>query len=70
MFELQDDLVPRIVSTVADMNGVLPHSIERAVTRPFASATDALRVLAQVSAIRRSTAPESLAQARVDSKLR
>ena len=24
VFELQDDLVPRIVSTVADMNGVLP----------------------------------------------
>ncbi len=27
VFELQDDLVPRIVSTVADMNGVLPHSM-------------------------------------------
>ena len=26
-FELQDDLVPRIVSTVADMNGVLPRSM-------------------------------------------
>ena len=27
IFELQDDLVPRIVSTVADTYGVLPHSI-------------------------------------------
>jgi non-specific serine/threonine protein kinase len=26
-FELQDDVGPRIVSTVADMNGVLPHSM-------------------------------------------
>ena len=27
VFELQDDLVPRIVSTVADQHGVLPHSM-------------------------------------------
>ena len=27
VFELQDDLVPRIVSTVADMHGVLPRSM-------------------------------------------
>src|SRR5579863_91825 len=27
IFELQDDLVPRIVSTVADMNGILPRSM-------------------------------------------
>ncbi len=31
MFELQDDLVPRIVSTVADVNGVLPRSMGEAV---------------------------------------
>ena len=31
IFELQDDLVPRIVSTVADMNGVLPRSMSKAV---------------------------------------
>jgi TolB-like protein/Tfp pilus assembly protein PilF len=29
LFELQDDLVPRIVSTVADMNGVLPLSMSQ-----------------------------------------
>jgi TolB-like protein/Flp pilus assembly protein TadD len=30
-FELQDDLVPRIVSTVADMHGILPRSMSAAV---------------------------------------
>lgn len=31
IFELQDDLVPRIVSTVADWYGVLPHSMSEGV---------------------------------------
>jgi len=31
VFDLQDELVPRIVSTVADMNGVLPQSMSKAV---------------------------------------
>jgi TolB-like protein/Flp pilus assembly protein TadD len=31
IFELQDEVVPRIVSTVADMNGVLPHSMSEAL---------------------------------------
>jgi TolB-like protein len=31
VFELQDELIPRIVSTVADMNGVLPRSLNEAV---------------------------------------
>jgi TolB-like protein/Tfp pilus assembly protein PilF len=31
IFELQDDLVPRIVSTVADNNGALPRSMSEAV---------------------------------------
>jgi len=31
IFELQDDLVPRIVSTVADTHGVLPHAMSEAV---------------------------------------
>ncbi len=30
-FELQDELVPRIVSTVADMNGILPRSMSAAL---------------------------------------
>ena len=31
LFALQDDLVPRIVSTVADWYGVLPHSMSNAL---------------------------------------
>jgi tetratricopeptide (TPR) repeat protein len=31
VFELQDEIVPRIVSTVADMNGVLPRSMSEAL---------------------------------------
>jgi adenylate cyclase len=31
VFELQDELVPRIVSIVADMNGILPRSMSEAV---------------------------------------
>src|SRR6202008_1459626 len=31
VFELQDDVVSRIVSTVADSHGVLPHSMSEAV---------------------------------------
>lgn len=30
-FELQDDIVPRIVSTIADTQGVLPHSMSEAL---------------------------------------
>jgi TolB-like protein/Flp pilus assembly protein TadD len=31
IFELQDDVVPRIVSTIADMNGILPHAMSEAL---------------------------------------
>jgi non-specific serine/threonine protein kinase len=31
IFDLQDDLVPRIVSTIADMNGVLPHTMSELI---------------------------------------
>ena len=31
LFELQDDLVPRIVSTVADQHGILAHSMSEAI---------------------------------------
>jgi TolB-like protein/cytochrome c-type biogenesis protein CcmH/NrfG len=31
VFEVQDEVVPRIVSTVADMNGVLPHTMSEAL---------------------------------------
>lgn len=31
IFELQDELVPRIVSTIADQDGILPHSMAEAI---------------------------------------
>ena len=31
VFELQDDVAPRIVSTIADMNGILAHSMSKAL---------------------------------------
>ncbi len=31
VFELQDDVSPRIVSTITDMNGILPHSMGEAL---------------------------------------
>ena len=37
IFELQDDLVPRIVSTVADWYGVLPHTMSESVRNKPAS---------------------------------
>jgi serine/threonine protein kinase len=36
IFELQDDLAPRIVSTIADMNGILPHTMSESIrSRPL-----------------------------------
>ncbi len=63
-FELQDDLVPRIVSTVADMNGVLPRSMSEGLrSRPpeqLSPYEAVLRSFAYCSAAR----PEELAAAR------
>jgi TolB-like protein/cytochrome c-type biogenesis protein CcmH/NrfG len=64
VFELQDDLVPRIVSTVADMNGVLPQSMSEGLrSRPAEQLSPyeaVLRSFAYCSAAR----PEELAAAR------
>ena len=43
VFELQDDLVPRIVSTVADMHGVLPRSMSEAVRSKRSRAVEPIR---------------------------
>ena len=64
VFELQDDLVPRIVSTVADMNGVLPQSMSEGLrSRPpeqLSPYEAVLRSFAYCSAAR----PEELSAAR------
>jgi TolB-like protein len=43
VFDLQDELVPPIVSTVADMHGVLPRSMSE-VVRPIRSVATQLRL--------------------------
>ena len=48
LFALQDDLVPRIVSTVADAYGVLPHSMSQAVrSKPLEQLTPVRGAAAQ-----------------------
>jgi TolB-like protein/class 3 adenylate cyclase len=64
VFELQDELVPRIVSTVADMNGVLPRSMSETVrSRPLEELTPYEAVLRSFGYFERITA-EELAAAR------
>ena len=64
LFELQDDLVPRIVSTVADMHGVLPRSMSEAVrSRPPGELSPYEAVLRSFGYFQRVT-PEDLADAR------
>jgi hypothetical protein len=64
IFELEDDLVPRIVSTVADMNGALPRSISQAVqSLDPQQLTPYEAVLRSFCYLERAT-PEELAAAR------
>jgi TolB-like protein/Tfp pilus assembly protein PilF len=64
IFALQDDLVPRIVSTVADLYGILPHSICAALRRkPDDQLTPHEAVLRAFSYYERIT-PEEHAQVR------
>ena len=59
LFALQDDLVPRIVSTVADVYGVLPHSMSQAVrSRPFEQLSPYEALLRSLSYAERVTAGE------------
>jgi hypothetical protein len=62
IFELQDELVPRIVSTVADQNGVLPRSMSEAVrNRPPEDLSPYEAVLRGFAYFWRLTAEECLA---------
>ncbi len=64
VFELQDDLVPRIVSTVADIHGVLPRSMSEAVRgRPPGQLSPYEAVVRSFAYFERVT-PEELAAAR------
>ncbi len=60
LFELQDELVPRIVSTVADIHGVLPRSMSEAVrSRPLDQLSPYEAVLRSFSYFERVNAEES-----------
>ncbi len=69
LFELQDDLVPRIVSTVADMHGVLPRSMSGELrSRPAEQLSPYEAVLRSFGYFERVTA-EELAAARAGLEL-
>jgi TolB-like protein len=64
LFALQDDLVPRVVSTVADMNGILPRSMSEAVrNRPPEQLSPYEALLRSFGYSQRAT-PEELAAGR------
>jgi adenylate cyclase len=64
IFALQDELVPRMVSTVADMHGVLPRSMSEAVrSKPAEALSPYEAVLRSFGYFERIT-PEELAAAR------
>jgi len=64
VFELQDDLVPRIVSTVADMNGALPRSMSAAVRGGDPEQLTPYESVLRSFSYFEGYAPEILAQAR------
>ena len=69
VFELQDDLAPRIVSTVADMSGILPRSMSEAVrSRDPEQLSPYEAVLRSFGYFQRVT-PEDLAAARSNLEL-
>ncbi len=59
IFSLQDDLVPRIVSTVADSYGILPHSMSQVVrSKPAEQLTPYEALLRSFSYVERVTSEE------------
>jgi TolB-like protein len=64
LFALQDDLVPRIVSTVADMHGVLPRSMSDAVRKKAADQLTPYEALLHSFGYNERWTTEALAEAR------
>ena len=64
VFELQDELVPRIVSTVADMHGVLPRSMSEAVRGRAPGQLSPYEAMVRSFAYFERVTPEELAAAR------
>ena len=59
VFELQDDLVPRIVSTVADWYGILPRSMSEAVRSKPVDQLSPYEAVLRASATTRASRPRS-----------
>jgi adenylate cyclase len=64
VFELQDELVPRIVSTVADMHGVLPRSMSEVVRLKAADQMSPYEALLRSFGYNERFTPEDLAEVR------
>jgi TolB-like protein len=64
VFELQDDLVPRIVSTVAHMHGVLPRSMSEVVRLKSADQMSPYEALLRSFGYNERFTPEDLAEVR------
>ena len=64
IFELQDELVPRIVSTVADMHGVLPRSMSEVVRLKAADQMSPYEALLRSFGYNERFTPEDLAEVR------
>src|SRR5438874_8152280 len=64
VFDLQDELVPRIVSTVADMHGVLPRSMSEVVRRKSADQMSPYEALLRSFGYNERFTPEDLAEVR------
>ena len=62
IFSLQDDLVPRIVSTVADMHGVLPRSMSEVVRLKAADQMSPYEALLRSFGYNERFTPEDLAE--------
>jgi TolB-like protein/Tfp pilus assembly protein PilF/class 3 adenylate cyclase len=65
VFELQDELVPRIVSTVADMHGVLPRSMSEVVRLKAADQLSPYEALLRSFGYNERFTPEDLAEVRI-----
>jgi TolB-like protein len=64
VFELQDELVPRIVSTVADMHGVLPRSMSEVVRLKAADQMSPYEALLRSFGYNERFTPDDLAEVR------
>src|SRR5664279_1468797 len=64
IFELQDDLVPRIVSTVADQHGVLPHSIASTIRGKSSDQLSPYETVLRVFSFHERMTPEEHAELR------